>query len=104
LQGFATKVSAKIEANAFKKMSASVVKDTMDYVVNIVSKVCSLTLLSAFISEFGEFVNVLTKEIILISGKCMIPCLHKGRCKGINKCRCRPGYSGNDNIAVTSIW
>ena len=29
------------------------------------------------------------------TGKCMIPCLNGGRCRGVNTCRCPDNYSGD---------
>ena len=27
--------------------------------------------------------------------KCLIPCLNGGRCVGVNRCRCRRGFTGS---------
>lgn len=31
----------------------------------------------------------------MLIGKCMIPCLNGGRCRGVNTCRCPPNFSGD---------
>lgn len=42
------------------------------------------------------------KYVLTFSGKCSsVPCLNGGRCVGINRCRCRRGYSGNQCEAVS---
>ena len=27
--------------------------------------------------------------------QCVVPCLNGGECRGVNRCRCAPGYSGD---------
>ncbi|KAB7499325.1 Protein shifted [Armadillidium nasatum] len=42
------------------------------------------------------------KGLFFPKGKCVIPCVNGGRCKGVNKCKCKAGFSGDHCEIITT--
>lgn len=76
--------------NAFKRINVTVQKAIMVFIVNFVR-----SNLISFCILYLEFAIFFILCHLLLTARCVIPCMNDGKCIGDNKCRCPEGLRGN---------